>query len=137
MVGVLVITHGKLAHELVNAAEMIIGEIQKVEAFSLGWNDDVEMAKQKIQEVLKKLNSDNGVIILTDIFGGTPTNLGLSFLKPNKIEIVTGVNLPMLLKLISQQKEQLPLKDIATKVKERGQQSIYIASEILSSYKKQ
>jgi PTS system mannose-specific IIA component len=102
----------------------------------LGWNDDVEIARQKIQEVIKKLNSDNGIIILTDIFGGTPTNLVLSFLKPNKIEIVTGVNLPMLLKLLSQQKEKLPLKEIAVRVKERGQQSIYIASEILSSYQK-
>lgn len=135
MVGVLVITHGKLAHELVNAAEIIVGEMQKVEAFSIGWNDDVKMAKRKIQESIKKVNGDKGVLILTDIFGGTPTNLGLSFLKPNKIEIVTGVNLPMLIKLISLQKEKLSLREIALKVKERGQQSIYIASEILTSYK--
>jgi len=136
MVGVLVITHGKLAHELVNATEMIVGEIQKVEAFSIGWNDDVEVAKRKIMESIKKVNGDNDVLILTDIFGGTPTNLGLSFLKPDKIEIVTGVNLPMLIKLISLQKEKLSLREIALKVKERGQQSIYIASEILSSYKR-
>lgn len=136
MVGALVITHGKLARELVNAAEMIVGEIERIEAVSIGWNDDVELAKQRIQEAIKKVDSDKGVLLLTDMFGGTPTNLGLSFLKSDKIEIVTGVNLPMLIKLISLQKEKLSLKEIALKVKERGQQSVYIASEILSSYQK-
>jgi len=136
MVGALVITHGKLARELVNAAEMIVGEIEGIEAVSIGWNDDVELAKQRIQEALKKVDGDKGVLLLTDMFGGTPTNLGLSFLKTDKIEIVTGVNLPMLIKLISLQKEKLSLKEIALKVKERGQQSVYIASEILSSYQK-
>src|SRR5439155_665056 len=99
MIGGLIVTHGRLAIELLNAAEMIVGEIHHVAAVSLGWHDDVDTAAVMIQKALERVQSPDGVLILTDMFGGTPTNIASTLLDAGKVEVVTGVNLPMLIKL--------------------------------------
>ena len=131
MIGGLIVTHGRLAIELLNAAEMIVGEIHHITAVSLGWHDDVDMATTMIEKALERVRGPEGVLILTDMFGGTPTNLSSTFLDPGKVEVVTGVNLPMLIKF-AQIGEGQTLATAAKVVKEQGQSSIYIASELLS-----
>jgi len=100
MIGVVVVTHGQLATELVNAAEMIVGDLPQFTAVSIGWHDDVNDAREDIEKAIERVRSgDDGVLILTDMFGGTPSNLGMTFLQKDRLEVVTGVNLPMLIKL--------------------------------------
>lgn len=135
MFGILVVTHGRLADELVKAARMIIGEdFDRIEAISIGWNDEVGKARKAILQGIESVDSGSGVLILTDMFGGTPTNLSLSFLETDKVEIITGVNLPMLIKFVSLQRSN-NLKDVAKKVLEQGKKNIHLASALLS-YKK-
>jgi PTS system mannose-specific IIA component len=131
MIGGLIVTHGRLAIELLNAAEMIVGEIHHFAAVSLGWHDDVGMATSMIEKALERVKSPDGILILTDMFGGTPTNISSTFLDSGKVEVVTGVNLPMLIKL-AQMDEGRDLATAARLVKEQGQSNIYIASELLS-----
>jgi mannose PTS system EIIA component len=131
MIGGLIVTHGRLAIELLNAAEMIVGEVHHITAVSLGWHDDVGMATTMIEKALERVKGPEGVLILTDMFGGTPTNISSTFLDQDKVEIVTGVNLPMLIKFV-QIGEGETLASVARVVKEQGQSSIYIASELLS-----
>jgi mannose PTS system EIIA component len=130
MIGGLIVTHGRLAIELLNAAEMIVGEIHHMTAVSLGWHDDVGMATNMIEKALERVTRPDGVLILTDMFGGTPTNISSTFLDHDKVEVVTGVNLPMVIKL-AQMGEGQTLAAAAKTVKEQGQSSIYIASELL------
>ncbi len=130
LVGALVITHGRLGHELVAAAMTIVGEIQHITAFSIGWNDDADKSKKEIEEAARRVNQGRGVIILTDMFGGTPSNVSLSLLKRDQLEIITGVNLPMIIKLANQSGKE-GLLELAVKVKEQGQKHISIASELL------
>ena len=131
MIGGLIVTHGRLAIELLNAAEMIVGEVHHITAVSLGWHDDVGMATTMIEKALERVKSSEGVLILTDMFGGTPTNISSTFLDQDKVEVVTGVNLPMLIKFL-QIGEGETLASVARVVKEQGQSSIYIASDLLS-----
>ncbi len=131
MIGGLIVTHGRLAIELLNAAEMIVGEVHHITAVSLGWHDDVDMATGMIQKALERVKGPDGVLILTDMFGGTPTNISSTFLDQDKVEVVTGVNLPMLIKL-AQIGEGQTLAAAAKIVKEQGQSSIYIASQLLA-----
>jgi len=130
MIGGLIVTHGRLAIELLNAAEMIVGEIHHMAAVSIGWHDDAGMATSMIERALDRVQSPDGVLILTDMFGGTPTNIASTFLDRGKIEIVTGVNLPMLIKL-AQMNEGQTLQNAANLVREQGQNSIHIASQLL------
>jgi len=133
MVGGLIVTHGRLAIELLNAAEMIVGEIHGIAAVSLGWHDDVDTATTMIRNALERVRTPDGVLILTDMFGGTPTNIASTFLAQQNVEIVTGVNLPMLIKLAQNQGEQAKdLASLARMVRESGQSSIYRASELLA-----
>jgi PTS system mannose-specific IIA component len=134
MIGGLVVTHGRLAIELLNAAEMIVGEIHGVTAVSIGWHDDVDTAAVMVGSALDRVRTPDGVLILTDMFGGTPTNIASTFLDEGKVEIVTGVNLPMLLKL-AQVAEGQPLAVAARLVRESGQGSIYMASDLLAPKK--
>ena len=127
-VGLVVVTHGELAFELVRAFERIVGPAaRRVRALSIGWDDDLQQARRGLQEAIGATDGGGGVLILTDMFGGTATNLTLSFLRPG-IEIVTGVNLPMLIKFAN-----LPggtsLKEAAGIVKEQGQRAIALATE--------
>src|SRR4028119_948590 len=101
-IGGVIISHGQVANELLAAAETVVGELNHITAVSIGWHDDVETAKDEIARAIKKVSSGSGVLLLTDMFGGTPTNISAMFLKENEVEIVTGVNLPMVIKLASQ-----------------------------------
>src|SRR5262245_32354371 len=130
MVGGLIVTHGRLAIELLNAAETIVGEIHHVTSVSLGWHDDVDTAAIMIQKALERVQSPDGVLILTDMFGGTPTNIASTLLDPGKIEIVTGVNLPMLIKL-AEVEAGATLGAVARQLRDTGQASIHIASDLL------
>jgi PTS system mannose-specific IIA component len=134
MIGGLIVTHGRLAIELLNAAEMIVGETHRMAAVSLGWHDDVGMATTMIEKALERVQGPDGVLILTDMFGGTPTNIASTLLDPGKVEVVTGVNLPMLIKLV-QVGEGQSLAAAARLVRESGQSSIYIASDLLAPRK--
>jgi len=129
-VGGLLVTHGALGVELVAAARTIVGEAPHIAALSIGWNDDVSDSKRKVEEALGKVNRGRGVIVLTDMFGGTPSNLALSFLKANDVEIVTGVNLPMVIKLANQSGGDT-VSELALEIKKQGQRHISIASEVL------
>lgn len=131
MIGGLIVTHGRLAIELLNAAEMIVGEIHHIAAVSLGWHDDVAVATGMIEKALDRVKTPDGVLILTDMFGGTPTNISSTFLDQGKVEVVTGVNLPMLIKLAQLEPGQT-LASAAKLVREQGQSNIYIASELLA-----
>ncbi|MBC7361833.1 MAG: hypothetical protein H5U06_06085 [Candidatus Aminicenantes bacterium] len=135
MIGGVIVSHGKLAEELLNALTIILGEAPNIEAISIGWYDDVEESKKKISQSIKKVDQKNGVIIFTDMFGGTPSNLSFSFLAENKIEIITGVNLPMLIKFVSLQRNN-NLKDVAKKVVEQGKKNIHLVSALLNSKSK-
>ena len=110
MLGLLVVTHGAVAKELVAAVGKILGEIKNLEAVSIDWNDDVDEATRRIEQARKRVDGGRGVLLLTDMFGGTPTNLALSMLEPGRLEIVTGVNLPMLIKF-SNLDQELSLRD--------------------------
>jgi mannose PTS system EIIA component len=129
-VGVVVVTHGQLAVELVNAVEAIVGDLDHVQAVSIGWHDDVERAREEIGEAIERVATATGTLVLTDMFGGTPSNLAVTFLAPEKVEVVTGVNLPMLLKLTTL-RETGSLRDIARTVCEHGQSAVWVASELL------
>jgi PTS system mannose-specific IIA component len=131
MIGVLITTHGNLGKELIKAAELIKGPLNDISHVSVDQTKDVEDIKKEIGNAIKKLDKGRGVLILTDLFGGTPSNISLSFMKEGKVEVLTGVNLPMLLKL-SDIKEGMSLREFACFIKEYGQKNISLASEILS-----
>jgi PTS system mannose-specific IIA component len=126
MIGILVVTHGRVAEELVNAARKIVGEVPSIAAVSIGWGEDPAAANVAIERGMAEVGGT--VLVLTDMFGGTPTNLSLPFLSEH-VEIVTGVNLPMLIKACAMREGALP--DVARAVREQGKGAIYVASEIL------
>jgi PTS system mannose-specific IIA component len=134
MIGVVVVTHGQLATELVNAAEMIVGELPQFVGVSIGWHDDVNDARQDIAQAIERVDGDAGVLLLTDMFGGTPSNLGLTFLETNRIEVITGVNLPMLIKLASL-RSSADLLGVAREMREHGRNAIWVASDLLRGEK--
>jgi PTS system mannose-specific IIA component len=130
VIGVVVVTHGQLATELVNAAEAIVGDLPRFTAVSIGWHDTVELAREEIGEAIARVDTGHGVIVLTDMFGGTPSNLAITFLADAKVEVITGVNLPMLLKLAGT-REVLDLRELARRIREDGRHSIWVASDLL------
>ena len=132
MIGVLLVTHGKLAEELRAAALMIQPEIAQIVAVALEWNQTGEDARERIARGLAEADEGQGAVILTDMFGGTPTNLTLSFLEKDRVEIVTGVNLPMVLKCAALQKSGKSVIEVAHIAKDRGQRSISVASDLLA-----
>jgi PTS system mannose-specific IIA component len=132
MIGALVVTHGHLGQELVAAAEMIVGEISHIRAVSIGWHDDVNDAHNDIEKRIAEVENGKGVLILTDMFGGTPSNIALSFHDPGKVDVVTGVNLPMIIK-IANQKEGDTLDSLARTVRDQGRSSIAMASDFLGA----
>jgi PTS system mannose-specific IIA component len=129
--GVVVVTHGQLAHELVNAAEMIAGELVRFEAVALGWHDDPNAARDQIASAVARVESPSGVLILTDMFGGTPSNLGITFLEDDKVEVITGVNLPMLVKLANLERTNAGLLGIARQIREHAREAIRVASDLM------
>lgn len=130
MIGVLITTHGNLGSEFMKAAEMIKGTLNNVMHISMDQTKGMEELKKEITVAIRKLDQGQGVLILTDLFGGTPSNLSLSLLKEGKVEVVTGVNLPMLLKL-NDIRNKMNLQEFARQVRDYGKKNIYLASEIL------
>jgi mannose PTS system EIIA component len=126
-----IVTHGHLAGELLAAAEMIIGPISHIAAVSIGWHDDVDAARDEVQRAMTRVSLGAGVLLLTDMFGGTPTNIASMFLEDGAVEVVTGVNLPMVIKLASFSTEE-PLAEVARKICEQGRQGIYFAGGLLT-----
>jgi len=131
MIGVLITTHGNLGSELIKAAELIRGSLKGALHVAIDQTKGVEEIKREISSGIKKLDHGKGVLILTDLFGGTPSNISLSFLKEGKVEVITGVNLPMLLKL-PDIREDVSLKEFSQLVKDYGVKNISLASEILN-----
>jgi PTS system mannose-specific IIA component len=134
MIGVVVVTHGQLATELVNAAEMIVGDLPQFTAVSIGWHDEVNDAREEIAQAIDRVRGEEGVLVLTDMFGGTPSNLGMTFLDKDRVEVITGVNLPMLIKLASLRK-QSDLLAVAQQMRDHGRNAIWVASDLLRGEK--
>ncbi|MBI1748463.1 MAG: PTS sugar transporter subunit IIA [Acidobacteria bacterium] len=131
MVGILIVTHGQLCRELIASAEMIVGEVsQHIVPVSIGWHDDVNEVHREIEQAIQAADQGEGVLILTDMFGGTPSNIALSFLEKNRIEIITGANLPMVIKLASQ-KDDKDLHSFAQAICEQGRKNITLASALI------
>ncbi len=131
MVGILIVTHGDLGTELLRTAQEIVGKLPRVEAVSIQASEQIEKARKKIEVALQRVNDGSGVLILTDLFGGTPSNLVLSYLETGRLEVVTGVNLPMLMKVPSLREER-DLRLLADKLAKYGQRTILVASEFLA-----
>ena len=129
MVGVLIVSHGALAEALISEVQVLIGKLQKVEGVSIQPRESEEEVRDRIREKMAEVDDGDGVVILTDILGGTPTNLSLSFLKEKRVEVVTGVNVPMLLTLSSYQKGR-SLEEICSLVKKSGRRSIILFKEV-------
>ncbi|HEX7956614.1 MAG TPA: PTS sugar transporter subunit IIA [Pyrinomonadaceae bacterium] len=130
-VGGVLVTHGRLANELLAAAETIIGHVTNITAVSIGWHDDVEAAKNEIRRAVERVSEGGGVLLMTDMFGGTPTNIASMFLQRGEVEVVTGVNLPMVIKLATET-GQVGLEEVARLVRDQGRQGIYLAGELLA-----
>lgn len=132
MIGIVVVTHGKLADEMIESAKLIVGSIDAIEGVSIAPDDDMDHAQNHILEAIKKTDKDgDGVLILTDLFGGTPSNLSLSFLADRKVEVLSGVNLPMLLSLATG-REGKNLEEAAEMAMNAGKKNITLASRILN-----
>ncbi|MBI4265219.1 MAG: PTS sugar transporter subunit IIA [Acidobacteria bacterium] len=134
MIGVVVVTHGHLATELLNAAETIVGDLPTFTAVSIGWHEDTQDAREEIARAVARVQQGQGVLILTDMFGGTPSNLALTFLRQDEVEVITGVNLPMLIKLAGLG-EQAGLLQVAREMREHGRNAIWVASDLLRGEK--
>jgi PTS system mannose-specific IIA component len=113
---------------------MIVGDLPQFAAVSIGWHDDVEDAKQQIRQALERVDQGDGALLLTDMFGGTPANLGVTFVETNRVEVITGVNLPMLIKL-ARLPPSAPLLSVAREMCEHGRNAIWVASDLLRSEK--
>ena len=133
-VGGVIVSHGQLANELLAAAETVIGDLENVAAVSIGWHDDVEAARAEILRAINSVSQGAGVLLMTDMFGGTPTNISAMFLDEGEIEIVTGVNLPMVVKFATHSKAGT-LNEIAKEVEEQGKQSIYRTASLFAPAK--
>ena len=129
-VGGVIISHGQVGVELLSAAEALVGELSFITAVSVGWHDDVELARGEIELAIQRVDSARGVLLLTDMFGGTPTNIAAMFLRVNEVEVVTGVNLPMVVKL-GTANEKISLHDLAKEIESQGKESILRAGTLL------
>ena len=130
MIGLLIITHCDLGKEFVNAAEFIVGRIGAADTISITETSESKEIRDMIEEKVANLDQGDGVIILTDMFGGTPSNIALSFLNEEKVEVLTGANLPMVIALV-QNRENLSLKDLAEKAQDAGKLGISLAGKLL------
>ena len=126
-----IVTHGHLAGELLAAAEMIIGPVSHITAVSIGWHDDVDAARDEVQRAISRVSQNAGVLLLTDMFGGTPTNIASMFLEEGRVEVLTGVNLPMVIKLATQSGAE-SLVEMARRICDQGRQGIYMAGDLLT-----
>jgi PTS system mannose-specific IIA component len=129
--GVLIVAHGDLAGVLARVVEKILGASAGIETVSVGWDDDVEASRRRVSEAIEKAEKGRGVLVLTDMFGGTPTNVALPFLKEHNVEIVTGVNLPMLVKVPNVREAPGTLREAADRLRDVGQRAIQLATHYL------
>ncbi|SHH76114.1 PTS sugar transporter subunit IIA [Sporanaerobacter acetigenes] len=132
MVGVLIVTHGKLSVELLKSAELIVGKQEYVNTLTLNYGDNVEDLKKEINKNIKELDDGDGVLVLTDVFGGSPTNATIINMKDLNFRAITGVNLPMLLELFCM-RDELDLNDLAEKAFKAGKEGIKDLNEILAN----
>ena len=131
MIGMVLVTHGRLAEEFISALEHVVGPQANVGAVCIGPDDDMEQRRAEILDLAVQADEGDGVVLLTDMFGGTPSNLAISVMNTTNVEIIAGVNLPMLIKLVSVRKSE-PLAEAVVKAQESGRKYINIASQILN-----
>jgi PTS system mannose-specific IIA component len=134
MIGAVVITHGRLAEALVEAAEAITGKMEKVRAVSVASTDSTDGIRGVVSAAIKEVDSGKGTVVFTDMFGGTPTNIALSLMNSGRVEVITGVNLPMLIKFVGHRSDK-PIHELAALLKDYGQKSIVLAGEMLKDRK--
>ncbi len=130
MIGLVLVTHGNLADEFVAAMQHVVGKQEQIATVCIGPEDDMEMRRDEILKKVEDVNDGNGVVVLTDMFGGTPSNLAISIMDRAKVEILAGVNLPMLIKIASLRKEK-DLKNTVEGAQEAGKKYINVASQLL------
>ncbi len=136
MIGKLILTHGGLARELLAAANVISGQLTGFEALSLDWSDGFDEARSKVAAVLDRLDQGQGVLILTDMYGGTPCNIAMTFFQAGRVEVLTGVNLPMVLRLACQADgEEGTVSDLARRLQIKGQKSVCLAGDLVQNRK--
>ena len=131
MIGKLILSHGGLARELLSAAQVISGRLSGFEAISLDWNEGVDEVKARVAAALQRLDQGQGVLILTDMYGGTPCNVAAGFFSPGKVEILTGVNLPMVLRLACQSMDEGGLSDVARRLQAKSQRSLCLVGDMV------
>src|SRR5579883_786597 len=129
MIGLIIVTHGNLAKEFVSALEHVVGPQQQIMAMAIAPNDDMEERRNAILSAAAKVDDGDGVIILTDMFGGTPSNLAISVMESGSVEVIAGVNLPMLVKL-ARIREEVPLPEALKQAQEAGRKYIHVASMV-------
>ncbi len=132
MIGMVLVTHGRLAEEFIAATEHVVGAQQNIQAVCIGPDDDMEQRRLEIIDAVKTVDAGDGVVLLTDMFGGTPSNLAISIMEKGKVEVIAGINLPMLIKLASV-RQALSLEEAVDAAKEAGLKYINVASQILGS----
>lgn len=130
MIGLVLVTHGRLAAEFVTAMEHVVGPQSAVETICIGPDDDMEVRRADIARAIESVDSGRGVIVLTDLFGGTPSNLAISLMAPGKVEVIAGINLPMLIRLEGARRT-MNVKDAVAAAREAGRKYISVASEVL------
>lgn len=130
MIGLLVVTHGPLAEDLVTATRRIVGASPRMEAISLDWEEEQSVSRRRIEEAIHRNEEGQGVLILTDLLGGTASNLSFAFHDPGTVDVVTGVNLPMVIKFTNLRGLER-LDEVAAKIRDEGRKAIYAASEVL------
>ncbi|MBC7159575.1 MAG: PTS sugar transporter subunit IIA [Porphyrobacter sp.] len=130
MIGMVLVTHGRLAEEFVSAMEHVVGPQPDVATICIGPSDDMEARRREIAQAIRRVDSGSGAVILTDLFGGTPSNLAISLLQPGKTEVIAGINLPMLIRLAGARKDKT-LQAAASAARDAGRNYITIASEFL------
>lgn len=132
MIGMVLVTHGRLAEEFIAATEHVVGAQQNIQAVCIGPDDDMEQRRLEILEAVKTVDTGSGVVLLTDMFGGTPSNLAISIMEKGKVEVIAGINLPMLIKLASV-RQAVSLEEAVDAAKEAGLKYINVASQILGT----
>ena len=134
MIGKLILTHGGLARELLSAANVISGRLNGFEALSLDWSEGFDEARSKVAAALERLDAGEGVLILTDMYGGTPCNIAMTFFQAGKVEVLTGVNLPMVLRLACQaETDETSVTDLARALQAKGQKSVCLAGDLVNN----
>ena len=131
MIGMLLVTHGRLAHEFIDALQHVVGKQEHIATVCIGPDDDMELRRNEILKKIAKVDQGKGVILLTDMFGGTPSNLAISVIEKANVEVIAGINLPMLIKLASERNSSC-LTDAVNSAKEAGRKYINIASQLLT-----